>query len=701
MTQRSVNFPMVGPSKAGAQHTDATHPAHPEATVPASLPATVDHAAANDQYTDDPYAFGLLLGELDLHLIAEGRHFELDRCLGAQPMAIAGVHGTRFAVWAPNAQCVSVIGDFNGWDARRHAMRMRHEAGVWELFIPHVMHGARYKYGIVGADGALLHKADPVARASEMPPMTASVVADATSFRWTDDEWMARRAERQQRSAPMSVYEVHAASWQRVAEEGNRNLDWNELADRLIPYVADLGFTHIELLPVMEHPFGGSWGYQPLSQFAPSARFGAPDGFASFVDRCHAAGIGVILDWVPGHFPDDAHGLARFDGTALYEHEDPREGFHRDWKTLIYNYGRREVSGMLIASALFWLERFHVDGLRVDAVSSMLYRDYSREPGAWVPNVHGGRENLEAVAFLQELNQAIRQRCPGALCIAEESTSWPGVSAPVAEGGLGFSYKWNMGWMHDTLRYVQTDPLYRRYHHHEIIFGLVYAFSERFMLAISHDEVVHGKGALLNKMPGDLEQKFANLRAYFGFMWAHPGKKLLFMGCEFGQLKEWNHDAALQWELLDDPRHRGLQNLVRDLNRLYAAEPALHDGDCESDGFEWVVGDDSRNSVYAFLRKSGTRMVLVVCNMTPVLREGYRIGVPGLDGGWREVLNTDSGYYGGGNRGNLGRVVAERHGSHGHASSIVLTVPPLSTVVLVPDAFPLPQAGRLRERGRR
>jgi 1,4-alpha-glucan branching enzyme len=649
------------------------------------------------QYTEDPYAFGLLLGELDLHLIAEGRHFELDRCLGAQVMTINGVQGTRFAVWAPNARRVSVIGDFNGWDGRRHAMRLRHGSGVWELFIPRVVPGTRYKYEIVGPDGAMLaHKADPVARATDAPPSTASVVASAEPFRWTDDAWLAGRAGRQHHSAPMSIYELHAGSWQRI--DGDGSPDWSELADRLIPYVAQMGFTHIELLPVMEHPFGGSWGYQPLGQFAPSVRYGSPSAFAAFVDRCHAAGLGVILDWVPAHFPADAHGLARFDGTALYEHEDPREGFHRDWNTLIYNLGRKEVSGMLIASALYWVERFHIDGLRVDAVSSMLYRDYSRKPGEWVPNIHGGRENLESIAFLREFNQVLAGRCPAVLRIAEESTAWPGVTRTVEEGGLGFTHKWNMGWMHDSLRYVQTDPLFRRYHHHEITFGLHYAFSENFVLPISHDEVVHGKRSLLNKMPGDPQQKVANLRAYLGFMWTHPGKKLLFMGAELGQLREWDHDAALQWDLLDDPRHRGVQNLVRDLNRLYRNEPALHDGDCDANGFKWVVADDSENSVFAFLRQSArdknARCVLVVCNMTPVAREGYRIGVPTTDGRWREIMNTDSGFYGGGNLGNLGGVAVEAEPGHGCASSIVLTLPPLSTLVLTPDPSSPERNGR-------
>jgi 1,4-alpha-glucan branching enzyme len=639
------------------------------------------------QYTEDPYAFGLLLGDLDLHLIGEGRHFELDRCLGAQLMTINGIEGTRFAVWAPNAQRVSVIGDFNSWDGRRHAMRLRHGSGVWELFVPRVGPGMRYKYEIAGPDGTLLpHKADPVARATEAPPSTASIVASAEPFHWTDDEWLDGRIRRQHRSAPISIYEVHAGSWQRVEQDGSP--DWKELADRLIPYVTQMGFTHIELLPVMEHPFGGSWGYQPLSQFATSARYGSPSAFAAFVDRCHAAGLGVILDWVPAHFPADAHGLARFDGTALYEYEDPREGFHQDWNTLIYNLGRKEVSGMLIASALYWVERFHIDGLRVDAVSSMLYRDYSRKPGEWVPNIYGGRENLEAIAFLREFNQVLAERCPGVLRIAEESTAWPGVTRPVEEGGLGFSCKWNMGWMHDSLRYVQTDPLFRRYHHHEITFGLHYAFSESFVLPISHDEVVHGKGSLLNKMPGDVQQKMANLRTYLGFMWAHPGKKLLFMGSELGQVREWNHDAALQWDLLDDPCHRGVQNLVRDLNRLYREEPALHDGDCDADGFTWVVRDDSGNSVFAFLRQGvrdkNARTVLVVCNMTPVAREGYRIGVPTTGGRWRETVNTDSSFYGGSNLGNLGGVAVEAEPSHGYASSIVLTLPPLSTIMLAP-----------------
>ncbi|GGI20970.1 1,4-alpha-glucan branching protein GlgB [Oxalicibacterium faecigallinarum] len=634
------------------------------------------------QSTEDVYAFGLLLGELDLHLIAEGRHRELGRCLGAIPMTVDGVEGTRFAVWAPNARRVSVVGDFNSWDGRRHPMRSRSQAGVWELFIPRLGAGERYKYELLDINGQLLPlKADPIARATELPPATSSVVAPATAFRWTDAAWMKARADLRPCSMPMSVYEVHAASWLRVVEENNRNLDWHELGDRLIPYALEMGFTHLEFLPVMEHPFSGSWGYQPLSQFAPSARFSTPAAFAGFVDRCHNAGLGVILDWVPAHFPSDAHGLAHFDGTALYEHADPREGFHQDWNTLIYNFGRNEVRGFLIASALEWLEHFHIDGLRVDAVASMLYRDYSRKAGEWIPNIYGGRENLEAVAFLKELNEAVTSRCPGALMIAEESTAWPGVTAPVNENGLGFSFKWNMGWMHDTLRYIEHDPVHRRHHHNDMTFGMVYAYSEHFVLPISHDEVVHGKGSLLGKMPGDDWQKLANLRAYLGFMWTHPGKKLLFMGSEFGQLGEWNHDASPEWHLLDDPRHRGVQRLVRDLNHFYVAQPALHESDCQPSGFRWIIGDDADNSVLAYLRMSpNAPSVLIVCNMTPVPRTDYCIGVPEA-GNWEEVINSDAAVYGGSNIGNAGGVSTINQPAHGYAQSLVLTLPPLSTVI--------------------
>ncbi|HYZ32862.1 MAG TPA: 1,4-alpha-glucan branching protein GlgB [Crenalkalicoccus sp.] len=638
------------------------------------------------QETEDPYDFGLLLGPLDLHLFAEGRHLELGRIFGAQAMVVEGVPGVRFAVWAPNASRVSVVGPFNGWDGRRHPMRRRQEAGVWELFIPRLRPGALYKYEILGPDGELLPlKADPVALATEAPPATASRVADPSPFPWTDAAWLRGRAARQAPDAAISIYEVHAGSWWRDAE-GN-SPDWDRLADRLIPYVQGMGFTHLELLPIMEHPFGGSWGYQPLGMFAPSARFGTPAGFMRFVDRAHAANIGVILDWVPAHFPTDAHGLYRFDGTHLYEHADPREGFHRDWNTAIYNFGRNEVRGFLLASAMHWLEDFHVDGLRVDAVASMLYRDYSRPAGEWIPNRYGGRENLEAVEFLKELNATVATRMPGAVVIAEESTAWPGVTKPVEEGGLGFSYKWNMGWMHDTLRYMERDPAHRSWHHDDMTFGLVYAWSERFILPLSHDEVVYGKGSLLRKMPGDPWRQFANLRAYLGFMWTHPGKKLLFMGGELAQPNEWNHDAALAWELLDDPRHRGVQRLLRDLNTVLVAHPALHRRDDRPEGFRWVIGDDRAQSVFAYLRlgAEGDPPVLVVSNFTPVPRPGYRIGVP-RGGAWREVVNTDGAAYGGSNAGNAGLVVATPDPAHGYDQSLSLLLPPLATLVLAPEA---------------
>jgi 1,4-alpha-glucan branching enzyme len=636
------------------------------------------------QELEDPYSFGLLLGDLDLHLIGQGTHYELGSVLGAQPMTIDGVAGVRFAVWAPNARRVSVVGDFNSWDGRRHPMRLRREAGVWELFIPRLGPGERYKYEVVGPHGQLLpQKADPIARAAEPAPGSASVVARSEPFRWTDSEWMQARAARQTETSPISVYEVHAGSWMRLEQEGNRSLDWTELADRLIPYVSGLGFTHIELLPITEYPFGGSWGYQPLGLFAPTGRYGTPEDFAEFVNRCHEAGLGVILDWVPAHFPTDVWGLAQFDGTALYEHQDPREGFHQDWNTLIYNLGRNEVKGFLIASALHWLERFHIDALRVDAVASMLYRDYSRKAGEWIPNKYGGRENLESIEFFKHLNSIVAQRCHGAITIAEESTAWPGVTKPAEEGGLGFTFKWNMGWMHDTLHYVEQDPVYRSYNHGAFTFGMVYAFSERFILPLSHDEVVHGKGSLIRKMPGDEWQRFANLRAYFGYMWAHPGKKLLFMGGEIAQEREWNHDASISWDLLDLPRHAGVQRLIRDLNRIYAAEPALHGTDADPKGFEWAVVDDSGNSVFAMLRlaRDGSSIILAVSNMTPVPRLSYRIGVPKA-GLWHEILNTDAAIYGGSNFGNGGALQAEEVSSHGRPLSLSLMLPPLSTILL-------------------
>jgi 1,4-alpha-glucan branching enzyme len=634
------------------------------------------------QETEDPYSFGLIVGDLDLHLFAEGAHWELPERVGARVATIEGVDGVAFSVWAPNARRVSVVGDFNAWDGRRHPMRLRHGAGVWELFMPRLKAGERYKFEIVGANGQTLpQKADPLARRTEVPPATASIVAPPWEFTWTDEDWMARRGALHAPDKPMSIYEVHPASWLRPEGDHMGILDWDALAERLIPYVVDLGFTHLEFMPIAEHPFGGSWGYQTLSLFAPSARYGTPEGFARFVNAAHRANLGVIVDWVPAHFPTDPHGLARFDGTALYEHEDPREGYHQDWNTYIYNMGRREVQGFLIASALYWLERFHVDGLRVDAVASMLYRDYSREHGQWVPNKYGGRENLESIDFLRRLNTIVAERAPGAVTIAEESTAFPGVSHPVSEGGLGFGYKWNMGWMHDTLSYVEREPLYRSYHHNEMTFGIVYAFSERFVLPISHDEVVHGKGSLIGKMPGDAWQKLANLRAYFSFMWTHPGKKLLFMGCEIGQHREWSHDGEVDWALLQDPAHAGLQMLLRDLNKVYAREPALHASDADPAGFDWIVGADAANSVFAFLRRhEGAKPLVVVLNMTPVPREGYRVGVPHA-GAWREIVNSDAGIYGGSNMGNGGSVKTTSEPAHGRPHSLDLVLPPLSAVV--------------------
>jgi 1,4-alpha-glucan branching enzyme len=634
----------------------------------------------NVQVAEDTYSFGNLLSEFDIYLLAEGRHQDLGAALGAHAMEVDGTPGVRFAVWAPSARRVSVVGGFNGWDGRRHPMRKR-LGGIWEVFVPRLGVGEAYKYEILGPHGLVPLKADPVAMRAEIPPATASVVAEpampAPAFP------PLRRTEVAGLDKPLSIYEVHAASWMRHLD--GKPYSWDELASRLIPYAKDLGFTHIELLPVMAHPFGGSWGYQPLSLFAPMPEMGTPQDFARFVDECHRHGLGVILDWVPAHFPTDVHGLARFDGTALYEHADPREGFHNDWNTLIFNLGRFEVRGFLIASALFWLEHFGVDGLRVDAVASMLYRDYSRKAGEWVPNVYGGRENLESIAFLQELSRAIEERCPGALLIAEESTAWPGVTKAADEGGLGFSHKWNMGWMHDTLDYFTEEPVNRRYHHDKMTFGLVYAFSERFVLPISHDEVVHGKGSLYTRMPGDEWQKFANLRAYLAFMWTHPGKKLLFMGCEFGQPKEWNHDAELSWDLLREEKHRGVQGAVRALNKVLKSEPALYERDFDAGGFQWVVGDDREQSVLAYLRlgHEGTRPVLVVCNFTPVPRYDYRVGVPG--GAWREIFNSDAAGYGGSDVGNGGVMRADEMGMHGMGHSVRLTLPPLGVILLRQD----------------
>ena len=631
----------------------------------------------------DPYRYPPVLGDLDDYLIHEGTHRRLWERLGAHAIEHAGVAGVHFAVWAPNASRVSVIGDFNGWDGRRNPMRRRAGVGIWEIFIPKLGEGALYKYELRAADGSLLPlKADPLGTGAELRPQTASVVRRVDNFAWNDAAWLAGRQAAQSVQAPISILEVHLGSWARG--EGNRFLTYDELADRLIPYMVDMGFTHLELLPVNEHPFDGSWGYQPVGLFAPTSRHGTPADFARFVDRCHAAGLGLLLDWVPGHFPTDAHGLGQFDGTALYEHADPRQGFHQDWSTLIYNFGRTEVTNFLHANALFWFDRYHIDGLRVDAVASMLYLDYSRKADEWVPNKHGGRENLEAVDFMRRMNELAYGQSPGIMTVAEESTAWPGVSRPTWAGGLGFGYKWNMGWMHDTLEYMGLDPAHRSWHHHQMTFGLLYAFSENFVLPLSHDEVVHGKGSILTRMPGDTWQKFANLRAYYGFMWGHPGKKLLFMGQEFAQGAEWNYQQGLDWHLLEVGWHKGVQLLVKDLNRVYRELPALHQHDCDGSGFSWVEANDAAQSVFAWMRHGnpGVPSVLVVSNLTPVPRPDYRIGLP-VPGRWREALNTDGELYGGSGMGNLGGVEATPEPWHGQPCSATVTLPPLATLFFV------------------
>lgn len=633
---------------------------------------------------DDPYRFGPVLGPMDLHLIGEGTHRQLWQALGAHVITHEGVAGTHFAVWAPNARRVSVVGDFNRWDGRVNPMR-RLSGGVWEIFLPGLSEGALYKYEILDAQGDIVLKADPLGFGSQHPPEKASMVRDIAGYGWHDSDWMDRRQAAQDRHAPISIYEVHPGSWRRRLDQDGRPLSYKELARDLVGYVRDMGFTHIELMPVSEYPFDGSWGYQPVGLYAPTVRFGPPHEFRDLIDAAHQAGLGVILDWVPGHFPTDAHGLARFDGTALYEHADPREGFHQDWNTLIYNYGRTEVQNFLIANAIYWFQEYHVDGLRVDAVASMLYRDYSRKHGEWVPNKDGGRENYEAIAFMQNMNIAAYGECPGIMTVAEESTSFPKVSAPVDAGGLGFGYKWNMGWMNDTLRYMAYEPIHRKYHHDQMTFGLIYAFSENFILPISHDEVVHGKGSMLHKMPGDTWQQFANLRAYYGFMWCHPGKKLIFMGCEFGQPEEWNHNGELNWPAAEQPLNKGLQTLVRDLNRLYRDTPALHVLDADAAGFQWLR-NDADQSILAWLRKgrAGDAPVAVICNMTPVPRHDFRIGLPRA-GRWREAINSDAALYGGSGQGNLGGVMAEAAPLDGQPASALLTLPPLSVVVLLAD----------------
>jgi 1,4-alpha-glucan branching enzyme len=664
---------------------ELTHPAgffegivRPE-SLPLRYRLEVDYPNGVTVELDDPYTFLPTLGELDLHLAAQGRHEQLYEKLGAHVREVNGVVGTAFAVWAPSARSVSVVGDFNDWDGRLHPMRSLGAAGIWELFVPGAEAGAHYKFELRTSDGRVHLHADPVAQATEQPPKTASVVFDSR-HEWTDDTWIADRSSLRQFDRPISIYEVHLGSWR-------QGLSYLEAAEQLGAYVRDLGFTHVELMPIMEHPFAGSWGYQVTGFFAPTSRFGSPDDFRAFVDSLHRQGIGVILDWVPAHFPRDDWALARFDGTALYEHDDPRRGAHPDWGTLVFNLGRNEVRNFLLASALYWLKENHADGLRVDAVASMLYLDYSRREGQWIPNVHGGREDLESIAFLRELNEVVHAREPGVISAAEESTAWGGVSRPTYLGGLGFGFKWNLGWMHDTLSYFENDPVYRQYHHHELTFSMIYAFTENFILPLSHDEVVHGKGSLLQKMPGDRWQQLANLRSLYAYMWAHPGKKLLFMGGELAQEREWSHDRSLDWHLLEQPGHAGVQALVRQLNAVYRNEPALYEVDFEPHGFRWLDANDVQRNILAFMRLSedGERVLACVCNLSPVPREGYRVGLP-LGGRWLEVLNTDSELYGGSNVGNLGGVEAEAGPWQGQPYSAVLTLPPLGVIWLVPES---------------
>jgi 1,4-alpha-glucan branching enzyme len=633
----------------------------------------------------DPYAFPPTVGELDMWLASEGRHERLYERLGGHVRDVDGVVGTSFAVWAPNAVGVSVVGDFNSWDGRLHPMRSLGASGIWELFVPDVRDGARYKYEIRTQTGELRIKADPVAFHAEPPPLTSSIV-HRPSHEWTDAEWVAARRAAEPLRQPVSIYEVHLGSWRRDPRNPAHVLSYRELAEQLGDYVTDLGFTHVELLPIMQHPFTGSWGYQVTGYFAPHSWFGTPDDFKQFVDALHGRGVGVILDWVPAHFPRDDWALARFDGTNLYEHADPRRGAHPDWGTLVFNLGRNEVRNFLLSNALFWLQEYHVDGLRVDAVASMLYLDYSRQAGEWVPNVHGGNEDLDSIAFLKELNEVVHGAEPGVIMAAEESTAWPAVSRPTYVGGLGFGFKWNMGWMHDTLDYFQRDPVYRRFHHHQLTFSLMYAFSENFVLPLSHDEVVHGKGSLVNKMPGDRWQKLANLRSLYGYMWAHPGKKLLFMGGEIAQNEEWSEARSLDWRLLEWQEHWGVQALVRELNRVYRAEPALWELDDSPEGFRWLEPNDASNNVLAFARYSldQERSLVCVCNLGPLPRERYRVGMP-RPGRWRELVNTDSSYYGGTDWGNLGGVEAEAIAWHDQPFSAELTLPPLAVLWLVPE----------------
>lgn len=636
----------------------------------------------NTTETADPYATPSLMTDFDRYLIGEGRHHQIYERLGAQLRSVNGVAGVNFAVWAPNARAVQVVGDFNGWDGRHHGARQLPNLGIWELFVPAAQVGQRYKFRIHSEHGQWMDKCDPMAFASELPPLTANIITDINSYQWSDGDWMERRSEFNPLHAPMNVYEVHLGSWQKGPGRTNGWLDYRDLARRLADYCHRMNFTHVELMPISEHPYSGSWGYQSVGYFAPTSRHGSPEDFMFFVDHLHQNGIGVLVDWVPAHFPKDDHGLRRFDGSPLYEHADPRQGEHPDWGTMIFNFGRNEVKNFLIANALFWLDKYHVDGLRVDAVASMLYLDYSREAGEWVPNRYGGRENLESIEFLREFNDAVHEYYPGVVTAAEESTAWPGVSKPTSEGGLGFTYKWNMGWMNDTLRYMRNEPIHRQYHQSELTFSLIYAFTENFMLPLSHDEVVHGKGSLISQMPGDMWQKFANLRLLYSYMWTHPGKKLLFMGGELAQWNEWNEEDGPQWLLLDFATHRGVQQLVADLNRLVNENAALHHFDFHSDGFEWVDCENAKDSTLIYLRKgdAGHAPLLVCCNFTPVVREGYPIGVPHA-GFWKEVFNSDSEAYGGSNVGNYPGCQTRGIGHHERPESIVVTLPPLATTI--------------------
>ncbi|HEV2994416.1 MAG TPA: 1,4-alpha-glucan branching protein GlgB [Chthoniobacterales bacterium] len=634
----------------------------------------------SEQIARDPYQYGPIMGEVDLHLFAEGQHWQIYEKLGAHLRKIGDTAGVYFAVWAPNAQRVSVVGDFNNWDGRVNPMRKLLGSGVWELFLPGVAEGAHYKFEIRTPSGALLLKSDPFAFFNQHGTSTSSLIYNLERYKWNDATWMEQRRAKDWPRSPISIYEVHLGSWQRKAEEGNRFLSYLEFAETLLPYVLEMGYTHIELMPIAEHPFEGSWGYQVTNYYAPTSRFGTPDELRHFIDKCHQAGVGVMMDWVPAHFPKDAHALAEFDGTHLYEHMDPRQGEHQDWGTLIFNFGRNEVRNFLIGNALFWLDKYHIDGLRVDAVASMLYLDYSRQPGQWIPNVFGGRENLDAIHFLKRCNEVCYEKFPGIMTIAEESTAWPGVSRPTYLGGLGFGFKWNMGWMHDFLQYMSLDPIYRRFHHGNITFSLLYAFQENFILVLSHDEVVHGKRSLISKMPGDEWQKFANLRMFYAWMYGQPGKKLLFMGGEFGQWHEWNHDQSLDWHLTQLPRHDSLRRLVQHLNYIYKSEPALWQQDDSYEGFEWIDFHDADNSVVSFLRRSREgEIIIFIVNATPIVRHDYRLGVPAT-GFYREIINTDAETYGGGNVGNYGGVQSENIGWMGREHSLLIQLPPLATL---------------------